>query len=563
MVCEIPGWEPETIPELFARTCREHGESEAVVDGERRWTYAELAADVWRIASALLELGVEPGDRVGLWLPNGEDWIACNLAILQVRAICVPMNSRLRPREADHVLKGSAPRVLITTESFLSNSYLDMLEQLIEPGERYGRAIRSSQYPALRQVIAVEGSRPWTHDLETLLEGQPRTLGAQLEELAAAASVEDPANVFWTSGSTGAPKGAVVSHEALGNVASYSRILDCDGRDRFLIPCPLFYTAGYYWGMLAAILNGACMVPGRTFAPEETLELIERERATTLIGVASAHLRLLDCPDLERRSTESLRVAYSGGAQLPAATLWRLKEALGLDLLFNLYGMTETAGITTITRPDDGVEEAAASIGFAMPGFELRYVDPDSGADVEPGSAGELWVRGPYVLKTYYAATPEEIESSFAPGGWFRTGDLIRRDETGRHFFAGRIKDIVKVGGENVAAQEVEGVLREHEAVRDVSVLAVPDAERTEVVAAALVAREPLDPAELSDYCRPRLAAFKVPRHFVQLPELPQTVTGKVARVELREIVMAAIATAQGGRETDTKTEDRRSNEQG
>jgi acyl-CoA synthetase (AMP-forming)/AMP-acid ligase II len=488
-----------------------------VVCGEVRWTYVELDERVRRFAAALLELEVEPGERVGL-LPNGAEWIVANLATLAIGAVCVPINARLRAREIDHVLRTSPIAVLVTTEAFLSNRYLDLLEELIAPAERGEGTVASAAYPSLRRVVAIDGAREWTVDAETLLGG---------------ADPDDAANVFWTSGSTGLPKGVVTSHRVLGNVWNVTEVLGVTAADRCLVPCPLFYVAGYYWCLLGPIMRGACAVVQRDLTPEETLELIEVERATTLIGVADAHRRLLGVARGSGRDTSSLRAGYVGGGKLSEAEVGEMRD-LGLDPLCCVYGMTETGGITTMTDRDASVTEIATTIGRPLPGFELRFVDPASGEDVPPDAPAELWVRSPFDLVGYEGAAPRD------PGEWFATGDLVERDADGLLIFAGRSKDVVKVGGENVTPTEVEEVLREHDGVAAVAVVGVPDPSRSEVTAAVLVLSEGVDDGEIVAFCRARLAPFKVPRHLVRVEQLPHTATGKVARAEVKALATAA-----------------------
>ncbi|HEX4305145.1 MAG TPA: AMP-binding protein [Solirubrobacterales bacterium] len=517
---------------MLQRTVTEFGERPAVVCGEVRWTYAELDRRVRRFAAALLGLGVEAGERVGLLLPNGADWIVANLATLTIGAVCVPINARLRAREIDHVLRTSPIAILVTTEAFLSNRYLDLLEELIAPEERGEGEVASATYPSLRRVVAIGGARGWTVEAEALVAAADPD-APRVAALTTAAAPDDAANVFWTSGSTGLPKGVVTSHRVLGNVWNVTEVLGVTAADRCLVPCPLFYVAGYYWCLLGPIMRGACAVVQRDLTPEETLELIEVERATTLIGVADAHRRLLGVARGSERDTSSLRAGYVGGGKLTEAEVEEMR-ALGLDPLCTVYGMTETGGITTMTDRDASVAEIAATIGRPLPGFELRLVDPEGGEDAPLGAPAELWVRSPFDLVGYEGAEPRDPEE------WFATGDLVERDADGPLTFAGRSKDVVKVGGENVTPAEVEEVLREHERIDQVAVVGVPDPARSEVTAAVLVLSEEVDDGEIVAFCRARLAPFKVPRHLVRVERLPHTATGKVARAEVKALAATA-----------------------
>lgn len=537
----LPPWSERTIPQMFENTVRQHPKRPAVVTNEREWTYEELAGEVQRAADALRQLNIGAGDRVGLWLPNSLEWIVSNLAIASVRAVCVPINIRLRAREVDHILRTSAPVALLTTESFLTNDLFAIAEALLESSALQSPRIRSARYPSLRTIVAVEGSRRWTTAYGDLLHGQDGRRSPQHDQSASATPVDEVVNVFWTSGSTGEPKGARTSHETLENVWNVSHVFGLSAEDRCLLACPLFYVAGYYWSMLAALTHGAAILPLQHFTPEEVFDAIETHRATTLFGVASWHLRLLQHSRFSNCDFSSVRVGYSGGAALPMHALERLYSRVGFERFFSVYGMTETSGITTITLPQDKLEAVAGTIGYPLPGFALKYVDPATGDAVLPGAIGELCVRGRLVMKGYEGLTKEQQEAHVTRDGWFKTGDLVTRAADGRHRFRGRIKDVIKVGGENVNSAEIESVLRSHPAVSEAAVFGVPDDFRGEVVGAVIATNCDLSEEGLRAYCRRELAPFKVPRYVLRLEALPITSTGKVAKAELRAKVLAYV----------------------
>jgi len=523
---------------MFEASALRHPDRPAIISVDGRVTYRELAADVHRFADVLLELGVERGAKVGLWLPNYPEWVVCNLAIAAVGAVTVPLNARFREREAEYILRSADVSVLITTDSFLSNHYLEMVEALLPEvlNTRDGE-IRSSRLPTLRRVITVRSRRPWALSYDELLEGRTPLLTGQLQERIDAGRVEDPVDMFWTSGSTGPPKGAVIPHTVLENIWNYNHLLGYNEADRCVVPTPLFYGTGHYWCMLAALACGASMVLLREFTPEEVLPAVEREQATVLVGSPTTFLGYVTKFSSLGANTSSLRLAWTGGAHFALSLAQDMKRLMEIDIIGQVYGMSEIAGITTMTRPTDSLEEVTSSVGFPLPGFELRLVDAPSGRDAGDGP-GELWVRSRMSLQTYYGMPADELATYLVADGWYRTGDILERDLAGRYRFLTRLKDVLKVGGENVTASEIEEVLISHPAVHQAAVFGVPDAKRSEVPVAVVERSAPVTEAELNDWCRARLAPFKVPRHYLFRAALPMTVTGKIARVDLKAEVL-------------------------
>lgn len=506
-----------------------HPDRTALISSDGRQSYRELATDVRRLANALLRLGVARGDKVGLWLPNYPEWIVSNLAVAAVGAVTVPLNARFRAREAAHVLRVGEVSVLVTTDAFLSNRYLEIVEEL-RPG-----------LPGLRHVITVRASRPWALEYRQLIEQEPPELSPALRERLAAGRVEEPVDMFWTSGSTGPPKGALIPHTVLENVWNYNHIYRYSEQDRCIVPTPLSYGTGHYWGMLASLLAGAAMVLLREFTPHEVLAAAEREQATTLVGSPTTFARYVDEFQAVSARPEHLRLAWAGGAYFPLELARNLKRLLRVQVVGQVYGMTELAGIATMTRLEDSLEDATRSVGFALPGFELRLVEPQGGGDAGHGP-GELWVRSHMSALGYHGMSPEELATYFTEDGWYRTGDILERDAAGRFYFRTRLKDVIKVGGENVTASEIEQVLLEHPAIRLVAVFGVPDPRRSEVPVAVLEAVEPVGQEQLREWCRERMAPFKVPARFLLREALPLTVTGKIARADLKSEVLEELA---------------------
>jgi fatty-acyl-CoA synthase len=530
----LPPWDPQTIPQMFESTAQRVPNRPAIISVDGYVSYGELARDVHRLATAFLELGVEPGAKIALWLPNYPEWVVCNLAIAAVGAVTVPLNARFRERETERVLKAADISILITTDSFLSNHYLDIVSTLV-PEALLARDedIRSDRFPALRRIITVRSNCSWSINYEELLEGGSGDVSDELRRRISAGNIQDPVDMFWTSGSTGEPKGAVISHAVLENIWNYNHILGYTEDDRSVVATPLFYGTGHYWCMLTSLMCGGAMVLLREFTPEEVLTAVEREKATTLVGSPTTFLGFVTALESVGADTSSLRLAWVGGAHFPLSLAQDMKRLMQIDVVGQVYGMTEVAGIATMTRPSDTLEDVASTVGYPMPGFELRLVDPDSGMTMEHGP-GELWIRSHMNLLTYYGMPEAEVATYFAGDGWYRTGDILERDANGRYRFASRLKDILKVGGENVSTSEIEQVLVSHPRVHQAIVVGIPDKKRGEVPAAVIQAVGDVTESELRDWCKARMAPFKLPRQYVFRLEMPTTTTGKIDRPGLK-----------------------------
>jgi fatty-acyl-CoA synthase len=525
-----------TIPGLLERSAELYRDREALVSGSARLTYRELTIEVRRTANALIGLGVLPRDRVGIWLPNFVEWPVANLAIASIGAITVPINTRLRTEEARYVLRAAGVSVLITTDRYMTNSYLDMLREISpEIDTTPDVDICSAELPALRRVITLSDPKDTTLSWPELLAAAPIDVSPELRSRIDEQRPSDAVNMFWTSGTTANPKGAVAPHRVLEGIAHYAESLGYSSSDRCLASAPLFYTTTNYWVFLVSLMTGACCVLTHSLSIEETLDAIDTERITTVVGMPNMFVSILEHPRLETISTESVRRAWLGGATVTPELIDSLKNRLGLEILVQVYGMTETGGITTMSRIDADSVSTASSVGRPMPNFELRIIDPETLEDIAAGEPGELCVRSPYNLITYYGMSEDELSSSVIEGGWFRTGDLFSRDDAENYFFRGRLKDMIKVGGENVAAYEVEQVLYQHDAVLQTAVVGVPDAKRSEAVVAFVQTSREVTEDQLQAHCRERLATFKRPSKYIFRTEWPLTPTGKIRKIELRQ----------------------------
>ncbi|SFP18149.1 Acyl-CoA synthetase (AMP-forming)/AMP-acid ligase II [Actinomadura madurae] len=513
-----------TIPGLLARAAEEFPDAEAVVDGDVRVTYARLRERVREAAGAFIGAGVAPGDRIAIWAPNGLSWIVTVLGAMGAGATLVPLNTRFKGDEARWPLSKAEVKVLFVEDGFLGIDYPGMLG-LDEAGAVPG-------LPALETVVTFNGAaRPgvvtWDEFAGKAVSGE------EADARAAAVRPGDIADILFTSGTTGKPKGVMCTHEQ--NVRTYEAWTGRTGvkaGDRYLIVNPMFHSFGYKAGVLACVLKGATMVLQRTFDVPETLRLIEQEKVTVLPGPPTIYTSLLDAPGRDEHDLSSLRLAVTGAADVPVALVRRIRAEL-FPQVVTAYGLTESSGTVTACSVDDDDETIATTCGRAIADVEVAIVGA-AGEPVPPGTDGEVMVRGYNVMKGYLG-DPEETARTIRDG-WLDTGDRGRLDERGNLTITGRTKEMFVVGGFNVYPAEVEDVLARHDAVAESGVVGVPDARMGEVGRAHVRLRPGREATadELIAHCRERLANFKVPREVVFVDDLPKTASGKVRRVDLK-----------------------------
>jgi fatty-acyl-CoA synthase len=516
-----------------------HGSRPALRTAEAVVTFADLAADARRVAAALSQLGVGKGTRVGILMPNRPDWLRCAFGAWRLGAIVVPINTLYRGTELGDALRHADVAVLITVDQFLRHDYmrllLDLCPELAEPAP-----LRSDALPCLRHVICAgdrlpRGALAWE---DFLASGEPRSTPWSAAVLDSVAATDDAA-IFFTSGSTAAPKGVVHTHASMltgaDNVADRLGLTADDVTYGYL---PFFFNGGLVGVTLATLSRGAALLLQEVFDADETLRLLERHGCTTVFAWPHQAEALIRHPQFDRAR---LRIRKGPGANTTwAAALFQPDhQAVGS------WGMSETGPLATCSRFDEPLADRAGAHGRPMPGLELRIVDAETGAPLPPDREGEIIVRGPSLMRTYYKREPD---TCFDDGGFFHTGDCGRLDAQGQLHFVGRLRDVIKTAGVNVAAAEVEAVLLQHPAVKLAHVVPVPHPSRGENVAAFTVRREPAcSAAEVQAHCRAALASYKVPRHvfFLAEAELPTLGSGKVDRQRLRAV--AAELARDGG----------------
>ena len=511
-----------TIGDNFDRTAARFPEREAVVDVPtgRRWTYAGLRADVDALASALLEEGIVPGDRVAIWAPNCPEWVLVQFAAAKVGAILVTLNPAYRSHELEYVLTQSGIRLVFAVPSFKTSDYEAMVTEV------------SPRCPGLDRVI-IFGSDEW----DSLLIRGDQASSERLTAVQAGLSPHDPINIQYTSGTTGFPKGVTLSHRnILNNGFFVGELLGYTEQDRICVPVPFYHCFGMVMGNLGASTHGACVViPSPSFDPVATLTACAHEQCTSVYGVPTMFISMLDVPNFASYDLSSVRTGAMAGSPCPVeimkqVTQWVPEVAIA-------YGMTETSPASTQTWVDDSLDRRVSTVGRAHPHVEVKVVDPATGETVPRGRSGELCIRGYSVMLGYWNE-PERTTKAIDADGWIHSGDLAVMDEDGFVAITGRIKDMVIRGGENIYPREIEEFLYTHPDILDAQVIGVPDTKYGEELMVWLRLREgaeKIDASSLQEFCKGRIAHFKIPRYVHCVDQFPMTVSGKVRKVEMRE----------------------------
>ena len=512
----------DTIGENLDAAVRRFPDRPALIDvpAGRRWSYAELAADVDALALGLLAAGVTVGDRVGIWAPNCAEWVLTQYATAKIGAVLVNINPAYRTSELEFVLNQSGARLLVAAQRLKTSDYAAMIAE-VRP-----------RCAALEQVVLL-GTGEWDALLETGRRADRGPLGAI--EL----SADDPINIQYTSGTTGFPKGATLSHHnILNNGYFVGELCHYTHEDKICIPVPFYHCFGMVMGNLAATSHGAAMViPAPAFDPVATLEAVQAERCTSLYGVPTMFIAELSVPDFGRFDLSSLRTGIMAGSPCPVEVMKQVIDRMGMSEVSICYGMTETSPVSTQTRVDDSIERRVATVGRVGPHIEVKVIDPATGRAVPRGTPGELCTRGYSVMLGYWRQ-PDKTAEVIDAARWMHTGDLAVMDDDGYLSITGRIKDMVIRGGENIYPREVEEFLYTHPDILDAQVIGVPDAKYGEELMAWVRMRPgatPLTADALREFCLGKLAHYKIPRYVHITDEFPMTVTGKVRKVEMRE----------------------------
>ncbi len=511
----------DTIGAHFQRTAARFADRPALISRQQdvRLTYAQLDAAVDAVASGLLRAGIRAGDRVGIWAPNCAEWVLVQYATAKVGAILVNVNPAYRTHELEYVLRQSGVRLLFSASTFKTSDYAAMIGEV------------SGAVDTLERTVFID--RP---EWGELAAGEPDR--DAIAERMAGLSFDDAINIQYTSGTTGFPKGATLSHHnILNNGFFVTELLDLTEHDLTCLPVPFYHCFGMVMGNLGTLAHGGCVViPAPAFDPRATLEAVAGEGVTSLYGVPTMFIAMLDHEDFDSFDLSSLRTGIMAGSPCPIEVMKKVVERMHMAEVAICYGMTETSPVSTQTRADDPLERRVGTVGRVGPHIEVKVVDPDSGLIVDRGEPGELCTRG-YSVMVGYWEEQERTAEAIDPAGWMHSGDLATMDEEGYLNIVGRSKDMVIRGGENVYPREIEEFLYTHEGIADVQVVGVPDEKYGEELCAWVIARADagLDEDAVRDYCRGRLAHFKVPRYVIFVDEFPMTITGKVQKFKMRE----------------------------
>jgi len=541
----------ETIGQNFERMVASFPFHDALIEAApvpgadaRRWSYTKLNDDVDRLARALLAVGVATGERVGIWSPNCAEWTILQYATAKIGAILVNVNPAYRSHELEFVVRQNGMRMLVTAPSDRSSDYTGMARKAL------------AECPELKELVFLpDGGQPLLEagvpesDAELtyaeLLKRADDVGHSALKARLAGLDPNDPINLQYTSGTTGFPKGATLTHRnILNNGYSIGELLRYTEHDRVVIPVPFYHCFGMVIGNLNALSHGAAtIIPGRSFTPAAALEAVQDFGGTSLYGVPTMFIAELALPDFASYDLSTLRTGVMAGSLCPVEVMNRVISEMNMKDVAICYGMTETSPVSTMTRAGDTIQQRTETVGRTMPQLESQVVDPVTGTVLERGEIGELCTRGYAVMKGYWGQ-PDKTAEAIDAEGWMHTGDLALMDDDGYVVIEGRIKDMVIRGGENIYPREIEEFLYTHPSIQDVQVIGVPDARYGEELMACIILKpgaEPLDQAAVADFCRGKLAHYKIPRYVEVRESFPMTVSGKVRKVEMREEAVARL----------------------
>ncbi|WP_446666257.1 AMP-binding protein [Flexivirga sp. B27] len=522
----------DTIGDNLRRTVEQFAERDAMVDmpSGRRWTYREFDDAVDEVARGLMAAGVEKGDRVGIWSPNCAEWTLVQYATARVGAIMVCVNPAYRSHELSYVLKHSGMKMIVSATQHKSSDYRSMIDQVRD------------ECRDLKHVVYI-GDPSW----DELVAGSTQVTSDDLARRSDGLSADDPINIQYTSGTTGFPKGATLSHHnILNNGYFVGELINYTEQDRICLPVPFYHCFGMVMGNLAATSHGACtVIPAPSFDAEATLKAVEAEHCTSLYGVPTMFIAELALMDAGEQSFDlsSLRTGIMAGSPCPVEKMKRVIAEMNMSEVAISYGMTETSPVSTMTRSDDDLARRTETTGRVMPHLEVKVVDPATGLTAPIGATGELCTRGYSVMLGYWEE-PDKTATAIDSARWMHTGDLATMDEDGYLNVVGRMKDLVIRGGENVYPREIEEFLYTHPKIADVQVIGVPDEKYGEELMAWIIMRsgeDPVDANAIREFCDGRLAHYKIPRYVHVTDEFPMTVTGKIRKVEMREAAVGLL----------------------
>jgi len=533
-----------TVGKLLESITAQYPNNEALVYHDRglRYTYSEFNDVCSQAAKGLMKLGIDRGEHVAIWATNYPEWVISQFATGKMGAVLVTVNTNYRTHELEYLLRQSDSTTIILMEEFRGSSYVEMLYEIVpelrhaEPGQ-----LKSERLPFLKNVIFLgdkkyPGMYNWSDLIAMGQEVSDEELGARLDSL----DPDDVINMQYTSGTTGFPKGVMLTHNNIvNNARNVVGSINLTSDDRLCIPVPFFHCFGCVMATLGSVSVGATMVPLVFFQPKDVLETVQAEKCTALYGVPTMFIAELNHPDFDQYDLSTLRTGIMAGSPCPIEVMKAVVEKMNLREMTIAYGQTESSPVITQTRTDDSIERRVSTVGYALPNVEVKIVEPDTGNELPRGVQGELCTRGYHVMKGYYK-NPGATSGAIDEEGWLHTGDLATMDEQGYCKITGRLKDMIIRGGENIYPREVEEFLYTHPKIVDVQVVGVPDAKYGEEAAAFVILKEgeEVTGEELREYCKGKISHYKIPRYFEIVESYPMTASGKIQKFKLRELAI-------------------------
>jgi fatty-acyl-CoA synthase len=500
-----------------------------------RYTYQEFYELTGKIAKGLMAMGIEKGDHIAVWATNVPEWLLLQFGSARAGAVLVTVNTNYQRSELDYLLKQSDSKALFFIEEFRTTSYKDIVDSVKS---------RINEFPKLKHFVQLNGNSTSYATFQEMLAGGEAVPDEALQAREGSLNYNDVINMQYTSGTTGFPKGVMLTHyNIVNNARQIAESMNLTNADRLCIPVPFFHCFGCVLGTLAAVSVGATMVPVVQFDPKEVLETVAKEKCTGLHGVPTMFIAELNLPDFDSYDLSTLRTGIMAGSPCPIEVMKKVKEKMGMSEITIAYGQTESSPVITQTRTDDPIERRVETVGKKQEQVEAKIIDPVTNKEVRPGEQGELCTRGYHVMKGYYKM-PEATKVAIDDSGWLHTGDLATVDEDGYFKITGRLKDMIIRGGENVYPREVEEFLYAHPSILDVQVIGVPDKKFGEKVAACIQLKEgqTLTVEEIKAFCKGKIGHFKIPEYYLFVDQYPMTASGKVQKYKLREQAIEALS---------------------
>jgi fatty-acyl-CoA synthase len=530
-----------TVGELLEEMARKYPEREALVYSDRdlKYTYRQLNARVDRVAKGMLALGIGKGDHVGIWATNVPDWLTVFYATARIGAVFVTVNTSYRPSELEYVMQQSDMKALFLIDGYRETDYVQTVYELVPELKTMPKgSLKCDRFPFLKTVVYIGSRRHHgMHSFAEVMDLADQTGTEEFIHAKASLDCHDTVNMQYTSGTTGFPKGVMLSHYGIiNNGFSIGERQQFTGIDRLCLPVPLFHCFGITLGVMAVLTHGATILPLETFDPLMVLAIVQKERCTALYGVPTMFIAELTHPMFNMFDLSSLRTGIMAGSPCPEPIMQQVMEKMHCSEITIVYGLTEASPGITQTRTDDPVCVRVSTVGKPFDGVEVKIINPETGATLPPGQHGELCSRGYNTMKGYYKM-PQQTAEVLSEDGWLRTGDQAVEVEDGFIRITGRLKDVIIRGGENIYPKEVEDFLREIPNIRDIQIVAVPSEKYGEEAAAFVQLHDgmALEPADIQDYCRGKIARYKIPKHIFFANSFPLTASGKIQKFKLRE----------------------------